>query len=486
MRVYSLRVAPCCLAAALLAGAPHLAFAQCTLDGDADGRCDVEDNCPEDANAQQADGDGDGRGDACDACPNAAGGAEDACLGSGAWTERASNDIARSEIGVTVLDGLVYIIAGQQSAAASSVEIYDPATDEWSDGPDLPAGRNHIQPVTVGRKIYVIGGLADFPGPSLDDVYIFDADAPQLGWTQGAPMPTSRGAQGCAAWDAKIYCAGGLSSTAGNTAIAVMEVYDTAADSWDTLAPMPRVRDHFRGEVIDGRFYAASGRNLAIAATYEFNDVYDIATDTWSQAMPIPTPRGGYASAVLEGRLLVIGGEGVGPPDGVFPHVEEYDPARNTWRRLADLPVPRHGIGGALSRALDGQKTRVYVAAGGPRAGGSSSTAHPSFEYEVAVPCRATAVCEDGDPCTRGVCSDGSCSHATSIGGDVDYDGAVDASDALVALRSSIGGGACECACDLDGRTGLTVGDALFILRVALELAEPPPCDCDAASAAAF
>ena len=39
-------------------------------DVDGDGLCELEDNCPAVANANQADGDGDGIGDVCDACPN--------------------------------------------------------------------------------------------------------------------------------------------------------------------------------------------------------------------------------------------------------------------------------------------------------------------------------------------------------------------------------------------------------------------------------
>ena len=38
------------------------------LDDDGDGVVDVEDNCPTDANPDQADADGDGVGDACDNC----------------------------------------------------------------------------------------------------------------------------------------------------------------------------------------------------------------------------------------------------------------------------------------------------------------------------------------------------------------------------------------------------------------------------------
>ncbi len=40
-----------------------------TNDADGDGICGANDNCPNDANADQADGDGDGVGDVCDDCP---------------------------------------------------------------------------------------------------------------------------------------------------------------------------------------------------------------------------------------------------------------------------------------------------------------------------------------------------------------------------------------------------------------------------------
>ena len=62
------------------------------LDSDGDGVPDATDNCPNDANADQADGDGDDVGDVCDNCPNDANpnqedgdgdGVGDACEGTG-------------------------------------------------------------------------------------------------------------------------------------------------------------------------------------------------------------------------------------------------------------------------------------------------------------------------------------------------------------------------------------------------------------------
>jgi N-acetylneuraminic acid mutarotase len=360
-----------------------------TNDADGDGICagatfnapktGAGDNCPAHVNAAQADGDVDGRGDACDACPLVTGAAEDACLGSGVWTSVAPTTQLRSEVGMAAVGGKNYLLGGQQANSAI-LEIYDVATNTWTTGPSLPAARHHVQPVVVNDKIYVIGGLTGFPGPSMDSVLMFDPANPGAGWQTRASLPTSRGASGCAAEGIKIYCAGGLSSTAGNTAIAAMEVYNTVTNTWATLAPMPRVRDHFQAAVINGKFYAVSGRDTAITATNTFNDVYDIATNTWTQGAPIPTARGGYSVAVLQGRLIVISGEGNGPNSGTFPQVEEYDPARDVWRALTNITTSRHGSGVAINSAPDGIE-RVYVAAGGPAQGNSQTTAHQHFRY---------------------------------------------------------------------------------------------------------
>jgi N-acetylneuraminic acid mutarotase len=337
------------------------------------------DNCPFDPNPGQQDPDSDGRGDVCDQCPNAAFAAENACLGLGVWETRADSNNGHSEASLVEVDGLLYLIAGQET---SSVEIYNPATNGWSFGPSLPVGNlNHHQAVVVGSKIYIPGGLFGFPGPSTDALMMLDTLNLGAGWQFMAPMPTSRGSAGCAADGAKIYCAGGLSSTAGNTAVDAMEVYNTITDEWQVLTDMPRERDHFAAQVIDGKFYAVSGRDTSIGNTFAFNDIYDIATDTWSQGAPLPTQRGGYASAVLEGRLLVIGGEGNGPSSGTFPQVEEYSPALDQWRTLTSIPTPRHGFAAAVSTAEDGVTRKMYVMTGSTSQGGGNSDINEVFYY---------------------------------------------------------------------------------------------------------
>ncbi len=366
------------------------------------------DNCASDANGDQSNGDGDGLGDACDLCAADAGAAELACLGAGKWLRGQAMPTARSNAGLAEVDGLIYVISGQQSA---SVEIYDPATDAWSDGIALPGDRNHLQPVVVAGRIHILGGLLGVPGPSTDEVLMFDPATPELGWQVRAAMPTSRGAAACAADGIKIYCAGGLSITNGDMAVSVLEVYNTVSDSWTTLSPMPRNRDHAFGHIIDGKLYVIGGLDSGLENTLEFTDIYDIATDSWSSGAALPEPRGGYASAVVQDRILIFGGEGVGPFDGAYNNADEYDPATDSWRLLPDLPTPRQGFGAPLSKGRDGVHPRLYLIGGSPRGGGGSTTVNEIFQYDR---CLSDSGCDDLDPCTVDSCDDvtAQCAHA--------------------------------------------------------------------------
>ncbi|MBI3079664.1 MAG: galactose oxidase, partial [Deltaproteobacteria bacterium] len=85
---------------------------------------------------------------------------------------------------------------------------------------------------------------------------------------------------------------------------------------------------------------------------------------------PMPTPRSGIAAATLGGRIFVFGGES---PAGTFNQTEAYDPGRNTWTVRDPMPTARHGLGAAVV----GQS--IYVLSGGPRPGGSFSSANEVF-----------------------------------------------------------------------------------------------------------
>ena len=313
----------------------------------------------------------------------------------GEWqTSLAPSGANRQEVSYVQAGGKFYLAGGSTTGLH---ERYDPATGSWSKVAPLPVPANtkldHIQGVEVGGKIYYIGGLLKWPGPHDSTVRIYDPATDSF--SEGAPMPEGRGrgGGGVAVYDGKIYYAGGLHN---GTVVPWFDVYDPATDSWTRLPDMPRARDHFHAAVVGGRFYAIGGRAGAINATTPKVDLYDLtmgAGGAWQTPnTALPTPRGGFAAAALGQEILIIGGEGGG---NAYSTVEAYDTVANSWRQLAPMPAGRHGIQAAV---CDGG---VYVAAGGTMQGGGGATnRHEAFFLNGPTTCGGTT-----EPPPPGACT---------------------------------------------------------------------------------
>jgi hypothetical protein len=271
--------------------------------------------------------------------------------------------------------------------------------------------------VVISGRIYIPGGETTTYREPLDELLMLDTNNLGAGWQLRAPLPEPRGAMGCAAYAAKIYCSGGTVSDNGDPMPPSDDFlsYDTETNQWTTLPSMPHAREHAFAHVIGDRYYVIGGRYLGVSDTVPHTDIYDIGSGTWSLGAPPPLPRGGYASAVLQNRILIIGGElgssAGGNADGVLERVDEYDPRRNSWRSLAPVPTPRHGFIGAVSRAADGINPVVYTITGGVSQGFSGSAVNEGFRFAA---CATNADCDDANPCTNDTCVSTACQHSNS------------------------------------------------------------------------
>ena len=289
----------------------------------------------------------------------------------GAWQKLAPMPRPRQEVGVAILEGKIYVVAGFDESAQSvnTVERYDPLTDTWESLPPLPAPEplNHVGTAASDGHLFVIGGLRqDFSAVS--SVFSFDPATGQ--WSEKANLPQARGALGVAVIDGLIYAAGGLPRTR-NTQFTV---YDAVADLWTVLPDMPTGRDHLAALELQGSFYAFSGRDSNVLKSA--NEVYDPASGMWAARAPVPTPRGGIAAAVLQGRAYVFGGEGNPAPgsNGVFREVEEYDPVTDSWRSMTTMPEGRHGIGAVSTQ------DRIFIPGGANAEGFGPTVRHDAFQ----------------------------------------------------------------------------------------------------------
>jgi hypothetical protein len=220
----------------------------------------------------------------------------------------------------------------------------------WETLTPMQQARSNLGVAVVNEKIYAIGGTTSgglFPASS-DDVGTNEMYDPATDtWTQKTPMPTPRSKFAIAVYQNKIYCIGGQVGTKkgkydiGNGRFiemgyvfinsAVNEVYDPATDTWETKASAPEEGMFMQAAVLDNRIYMIDG---------PITEVYNPENDSWTTkaSAPIPVedlgPNGSndYVLISLNDKLYVVG--------EFSDQILEYDPLTDCWSQGATLPIP--------------------------------------------------------------------------------------------------------------------------------------------------
>ena len=161
-------------------------------------------------------------------------------------------------------------------------------------------------------------------------------------WTRKADMPTARAAFGFAVVNDRIYIIGGTLPPAWTQpAIATVEEYDPATDTWSSKSDIPTPRHFFPASAMNGKIYVFGGIHLVgdgkvISSVEE----YDPATDTWVQRSAMPNERYQHSSSVMGGKIYIIGGLGGREINfSLVPLVEEYIPGSVSVVPRGKLPT---------------------------------------------------------------------------------------------------------------------------------------------------
>ncbi len=256
----------------------------------------------------------------------------------GVWRSLPPVPTSRQEVGIAELDGIVYVIGGLVTGAASTaLEAFDTESGEWVSLAAFPEALHHVAAAEAGGRIFSIGGFVGFTFNPVDSLLEYDPVSDQ--WAARTPLPMARGALAAATIEGKIYAVGGDGP---NGPFGQFTVYEPRTGIWTELPPLPTPREHLVAAAIGTSLYVIGGRrSLQNLATLE---VFDTIEGTWETLTPMPTARSGLAAASHGGLLFVLGGE----IQGVFDENEVYDPATDSWFDQIPMPVPRHGIGAAV------------------------------------------------------------------------------------------------------------------------------------------
>lgn len=186
--------------------------------------------------------------------------------------------------------------AKQEPAADRSERSKAAAVDvtswEWEPAGQLPTARQEYALATSGSRIYVLGGYADYEGPSL----------------------------------------------------AIAEVYDATTNAWSKLPPMHAERHNAAAIVLDdGRVLVTGGvhREGGAWPPTKVTEVFDPKQRVWS-TIESPAHEERFAPILVrssQGMIVLIGGQD--DDEEPVAKVERFVPDTSSWAALPDLIPPR-------------------------------------------------------------------------------------------------------------------------------------------------
>jgi N-acetylneuraminic acid mutarotase len=256
-------------------------------------------------------------------------------------------------MGITMRKSLALLLALVFLTASAIVVApafsSEPARENsWVSKSSMQVARSFLGVAVVNGKIYAIGGIADDGVVGTNEEYDPATDS----WAFKKPMPTPRQAFAVGVYRNKIYCLGGYTNN--GTFTGLNEVYDPATDKWETKAAMRTTRIGLEATVANGEIYLIGGYVPGYYTTYNFsssfltlNEVYDPVADSWTTKEPMLTAVSNYASTVLDNEIFVIGGLSKSENHTV---TQIYNPETDKWRLGASSPsITAYGAIGATT-----------------------------------------------------------------------------------------------------------------------------------------
>ena len=234
----------------------------------------------------------------------------------------------------------IYVIGGYSHPGrhGRGIDVYDSHDGQWrqiSDG--LRHRRTDSVAAAVAGRFYVIGGIDQ---ASSDSVESYDP-VTQTWARMDARMPTGRSALGVAVVHGLIFTIGGVCVDGQGIVLDSMEKYDPKSGVWTRLSSMPTARCAMGVAVLGGNIYVAGGRGAGYVAL-QVVEVFDPQEGTWTSLSPMVEPRAGCGLVVIGGMLMAVGGasefhsHGTPHQEHMLASSERYIAATDQWVVLRD------------------------------------------------------------------------------------------------------------------------------------------------------
>ncbi len=232
---------------------------------------------------------------------------------------------------VAVYENEILVIGGEDADGPRSVVArYDAAGDRWTTGSTKPTAVADAQAAMIGGKIYVPGGRG-VDGEPVRALEIYNPRTDD--WETGAELPVARSGYALVALDGKLLLFGGWD---GERYSASVFEYTPEDDQWSERAAMPTARGFAAAAVVAGRVFVVGGtaNSGPLSVVEAYSPEADGAQDSgWATMTPMPVAGSYLNAAVVADSILVFGG-----PEGTQTIRLGYSATEDAWAQL-DAPA---------------------------------------------------------------------------------------------------------------------------------------------------
>ncbi|XP_072719445.1 kelch-like protein 8 isoform X6 [Ciconia boyciana] len=195
--------------------------------------------------------------------------------------------------------GVLFCVGGRGGSGDPfrSIECYSISKNNWFFGPEMNSRRRHVGVISVGGKVYAVGGHDG--NEHLGSMEVFDPLTNK--WMMKASMNTKRRGIALASLGGPIYAIGGLDD---NTCFSDVERYDIDSDRWSAVAPMNTPRGGVGSVALVNHVYAVGGNDGV--ASLSSVEKYDPHLDKWIEVKEMGQRRAGNGVSELHGCLYVV------------------------------------------------------------------------------------------------------------------------------------------------------------------------------------
>jgi hypothetical protein len=219
---------------------------------------------------------------------------------------------------VVTLGNRIYVVGGANGGGAQTTVYLGEANATgdipmWAATTDLPDARKANSAVTANNYLYTVGG-ADAAGVRQPSVFYAPVrgDGSLGSWQVTTPLPAPRANLGCVAARGFLYAIGGDDLTPAAVATAFFAPLDPSTGvvgAWTATTPLPIARWALAA-VTDGSYiYVIGGLGTSATTEVRYSRIEaDGALGPWESSEPLLMARFRHSAALANGHLFVLGG----------------------------------------------------------------------------------------------------------------------------------------------------------------------------------